>query len=80
MDSKESRDQFTATNPDVDSKENRDKFTQTKEATTYDSLLLDGSISNADVRYGSGRSVLHYVTYIGDNKHVDTDILLSYIY
>ncbi len=55
--------------------------TEAEEATTYDNLLLDGSISNADVRYGGdGRSGLHRIPWIGSrNKDVDTDILLCYL-
>ncbi len=45
-----SRPDTAATNRDVDSWENRLEFIYAKEATTYDNLLLDGSISNADVR------------------------------
>ena len=66
--------------PDMDSEENRSKFIYAKEATTYDNLLLDGSISNADVRDDNGWSGLHYITQIDRyNKDVDTDILLSYL-
>jgi hypothetical protein len=65
---------------DVDSKENRHKFIEAREATTYDNLLLDGSISNADVRSGNGWSGLHRISEIGlRNFYVDTDILLSYL-
>ena len=56
------------------------KFIYAKEATTYDNLLLDGSISNADVRDNMGESGLHWILYIGRyNKDVDTDILISYL-
>ncbi len=55
------------------------KFIWAKEATTYDGLLLNGSISNAGVRNG-GYSGLHWIPYIGSgNKDVDTDILISYL-
>ena len=75
-----SRPDTAATNRDVDSKENISKFTWAREATTYDNLLLDGRISNADVRNDYGMSGLHWIAYIGrDNKGVDTDILLSYL-
>ena len=69
-----------ATNRDVDSKENIIKFIYAGEATTYDNLLLDGSISNADVRDYSGYSGLHLIPQIGSgNKDVDTDILIYYL-
>ena len=76
-----SRPDTAATKRDVDSKENIYKFTWAKEATTYDNLLLDGSISNADVRYEyGGGSGLHNIPYIGRyNKGVDTDILIYYL-
>ncbi len=76
-----SRPDTVATKRDVDSVENISKFVQAKEATTYDNLLLDGSISNADVRYGyDDRSGLHYIPWIGRyNKFIDTDILISYL-
>ena len=45
-----SRPDTAATKRDVDSYFNICKFIQAREATTYDNLLLDGSISNADVR------------------------------
>ena len=49
---------------DVDSEENRRTSTQAREAMTYDNLLLDGSISNADVRREySGWSDLHCILY-----------------
>jgi hypothetical protein len=50
-------------------------------AATYDNLLLDGSISNADVRDGyDGKSGLHWIPGIyRRNKDVDTDILQSYL-
>ena len=76
-----SRPDTAATKRDVDSYENKSKFVNAKEATTYDNLLLDGSISNADIRdkYG-GWSGLHMIPYIGSmNKDVDTDILISYL-
>ena len=54
-----------------------------REATTYDNLLLDGSISNADVRCihddGYGWSVLHWVISRDNDEDVDTDILISYL-
>ena len=56
-----SRPDTAATKRDVDSWENIIKFTYAKEATTYDNLLLDGSISNADVRDGGGYSGLHEI-------------------
>ena len=76
-----SRPDTAATKRDVDSKENIDKFIYAKEATTYDNLLLDGSISNADVRYGNGDSGLHLIPYTGygDYEGIDTDILISYL-
>ncbi len=75
-----SRPDTAATNRDVDSLENRNKFIIAKEATTYDNLLLDGRISNANVRSGAGLSGLHCIPYIGSsNKNIDTDILLSYL-
>ena len=65
---------------DVDSYDNRDKFTEAKEATTYDNLLLDGSISNADVRGGGGGSGLHWIHHcIGSSNKDLTDILISYL-
>ena len=74
-----SRPDTAATKRDVDSWENFYKFTEAREATTYDNLLLDGSISNADVRSG-GYSGLHRIPGIGSgNKDVDTDILISYL-
>ena len=76
-----SRPDTAATNRDVDSRENRRKFTEAREATTYDNQLLDGRISNADVRndYGGG-SGLHWIPWIGSgNKGIDTDILLYYL-
>jgi hypothetical protein len=81
VDSKENHDKFTATKPKRvdDSGLNIYKFTYASEATTYDKLLLDGSISNADVRDDS-LSGLHRIPYIGSmNKGVDTDILLYYL-
>ena len=75
-----SRPDTAATKRDVDSEVNIRKFIQAKEATTYDNLLLDGSISNADVRDDHGNSGLHAIPSIGrDNKDADTDILLSYL-
>ena len=64
----------------MDSAENIYKFIQAREATTYDNLLLNGSISNADVFNGGGESGLHCIPVIGsDNEDVDTDILISYL-
>ena len=65
----------------MDSEENRWKFIRAEEATTYDNLLLDGSISNADVRdCEEDQSGLHEIPYIGsENKEIDTDILLSFL-
>ncbi len=75
-----SRPDTAATNRDVDSKENRNKFTYAREATTYDNLLLDGRIYNADIRNEYGQSGLHRIPWIGsENKEIDTDILLSYL-
>ena len=75
-----SRPDTAATKRDVDSEENIRKFIRAKEATTYDNLLLDGSISNADVRNNNGWSGLHMIPWIGRyNKDVDTDILISYL-
>ena len=75
-----SRPDTVATNRDVDSKENIDKFIRAKEATTCDNLLLDGSISNADVRNEYGQSGLHAIPGIGSrNKDIDIDILISYL-
>ena len=76
-----SRPDTAATKLDVDSWENIGKFTLAKEATTYDNLLLDGSISNADVRDDYGGSGLHMIPGIGryDNEDDDTDILISYL-
>ena len=74
-----SRPETAATNRDVDSDENIGKFIGAYEATTYDNLLLNGSISNADVRSG-GWSGLHNIPEIGRwNKSIDTDMLLSYL-
>ena len=77
-----SRPDTAATNRDVDSRENINKFIEAREAreaTTYDNLLLDGRISNADVRDDDGWSGLHWIPVIGsDNKDL-TDILLSYL-
>ena len=74
-----SRPDTAATNRDVDSYESRRKFICAREATTYDNLLLDGRISNADVRDGNGDSGLHLIPRIGWNKSSDTDILLYYL-
>ena len=76
-----SRPDTAATNRDVDSEGNRNEFISAREATTYDDLLLDGRISNADVRDGFGsRSDLHVIPIIGSyNKDIDTDILLFYL-
>ena len=75
-----SRPDTAATKRDVDSYENIIKFIFAEEATTYDNLLLDGSISNANVRDGNGNSGLHMIPYIGSSdKDVDTDILISYL-
>jgi hypothetical protein len=71
-----SRPDTAATNRDVDSRENRDKFTSAFGATTYDNLLLDGSISNADVRTDDGWSGLHVISMI---DFIDNDISLSYL-
>ena len=75
-----SRPDTAATKRDVDSWENISKFISVLEATTYDNLLLDGSISNADVRGGGGQSGLHWIPITCINyKDIDTDILLSYL-
>ena len=75
-----SRPDTAATNRDVDSKENIDKFICAREATTYDNLLLDGRISNADIRDDVGESGLHWIPVIGRNyEDVDTDILIYYL-
>ena len=75
-----SRPNTAATKRDVDSKENIKKFIYAREATTYDNLLLDGSISNANIRDEYGSSGLALIPYIGsDNKDIDTDILLYYL-
>ena len=72
-----------ATKRDVESWRNIAKFIYAEVATTYDNLLLDGSISNADVRNESGSSGLHWISMIGrigsSDNDVDTDILLSYL-
>ena len=74
-----SRPDTAATKRDVDSKENIGKFICAREATTSDNLLLDGSISNADVRW-FGQSGLHAIPWIGSMyKDVDTDILIYYL-
>ena len=70
-----SRPDTAATKRGVDSEENIRRFIYAKEATTYDNLLLDGSISNADVRNGyDGWSGLHTIPY----EDVD-DILICYL-
>ena len=77
-----SRPDTAATKRDVDSRENISKFIRAREATTYDNLLLDGSISNADVRgkYGmSGLLCIPSISIDSDNKDIDTDILISYL-
>ena len=75
-----SRPDTAATNRDVDSERYIVTFIYAEEATTYDNLLLDGSISNADVRDGDGYSGLHCIPCIGIiNEDVDTDILISYL-
>ncbi len=78
-----SRPDTAATNRDVDSWENKSKFICAKEATTCDNLLLDGRISNADVRtdaYLGCWSGLHAITFIGSvNEDIDTDILIYYL-
>ena len=75
-----SRPDTAATKRDVDSLENISKFIWAEEATTYDNLLLDGSISNADVRDVNGLSGLHLIPVIGSgNEDVDTDILIYYL-
>ena len=75
-----SRPDTAATNRDVDSEGNISEFIDAREATTYDNLLLDGRISNADVRDDYGLSGLHLIPVIGRyNKGVDTDILLWYL-
>ena len=80
MGSSSSRPDTAATKRDVDSEENRNKFIGAKEATTYDNLLLDGRISNADIRDDDGWSGLHVIPYIGrDYRWIDTDILISYL-
>jgi hypothetical protein len=73
-------DTAAATKGDVDSYENRITFIWAREATTYDNLLSNGSISHADVRDGGGWSGLHYIPQIGyHDKDVDADILISYL-
>ena len=80
MGSSSSRPDTAATNRDVDSRDNRNKFIWAREATTYDNLLLDGRISNADIRDDDGWSGLHVIPYIGrDYRWIDTDILISYL-
>ncbi len=74
-----SRPDTAATKHDVDSKENIREFIYAKKTATYDNLLLDGSISNADVRDESyiGGSGLHRIPWIvSRNKDIDTDILI----
>ena len=76
-----SRPDTAATNrDDVDSEENiNNKFMWAREATTYDNLLLDGRISNANVREYGG-SGLHRIPHTGRwNKGIDTDMLLYYL-
>jgi hypothetical protein len=74
-----SRPDTAATNRDVDSRENIIKFIVAEEATTCDNLLLDGSISNADVRDKYGSSGLHKIPGIGRyNKDVDTSLYTIY--
>ena len=59
---------------------NRSNFLWAREATTYDNLLLDGRISNADVRDGNGSSGLHMISGIGRwNKEDVTEMLLFYL-
>ncbi len=74
-----SRPDTAATKRDVDSRENIDKFIGAGKATTYDYLLLDGSISNADVRNEYGQSGLNIIPQFSNYKDVDTDILLFYL-
>ena len=74
-----SRPDTAATNRDVDSNKNIYEFTRAREATTYDNLLLDGRISNADVRDDDGMSGLHGIPWIGKYNKDLTDILLSYL-
>ena len=75
-----SRPDTAATNRDVDSRWDIDKFIDAEEATTYDNLLLDGRISNADIRDDDGMSGLHLIPVIGrDNEDIDTDMLISYL-
>ena len=73
-----SRPDTAATKRDVDSYGNIIKFIYAKE--TYDNLLLDGSISNANVRDEYSSSGLHMIPWIGsDNEDVDTESLLDYL-
>jgi ankyrin repeat protein len=74
-----SRLDTAATNRDVDSEENIRKFINAKEATTYDNLLLNGSISNVDVRNVDGQSGLRNILKIGSRNKDVTDILLNYL-
>ena len=74
-----SRPDTAATNRDVDSRWDINKFILAREATTYDNLLLDGRISNADVRHDDGWSGLHYIPGIGKYNKDLTDILISYL-
>ncbi len=69
------RPDSAATNRDLKSKEIIWNFLyEAREATTYDNLLSDGSISNDDVRGGSGQSGLHMIPQIGSTYNdVDTD-------
>ena len=67
-----------------DTAANREKFTWAGKATTYDNLLLDGRISNADVRFDDGGgSGLHWIPWIGRQDEwkgvIVTDMLLSYL-
>jgi hypothetical protein len=71
-----SRPDTAATKRDVDSEENIRIFITAREATTYDDLLLDGSISNADVRDSkNGNSGLHRIPGMVSIN----DILLYYL-
>ena len=67
----------------VDSKDNINTFMWAKEATTYDNLLLDGRISNADVRTDvrTALSGLHMILGVVSSiyTNIDTDILISYL-
>ena len=74
-----SRPDTAATNRDVDPWGNIRKFIEARNAKTYDKLLLDGRISNADVRDDYGQSGLHWIPYKSSNEEIDTDILISYL-